>query len=262
MTIDLPSLAVLCFIGSHLLLGLPPLRTQLISMLGEQRFVAVFSLMAAVSLSLLAWALFASQQQAIANPWLLAHPTVRTGLGVVAWLGLSLALAALPGYPKTPMALFQTRVHTPFGVSKISRHGFFVGFAVFALAHSVLVPERATAMMMLGFAILSLLGASIQDRKLLMRHGDAYRPFMQATSVLPFLAIVRGRTRVQAEDRIGATLLKSALAATVIALLHPLWQLANGAALPVVLAIGGFYLSARRFVASRRRDASPLSSGS
>ncbi|AVP98480.1 hypothetical protein C7S18_15370 [Ahniella affigens] len=254
MLIDLPSLAVLCFIGSHLLFGLPPLRTHLISVLSEQRFVAVFSLTAALSLSLLAWALYASLRQEVPNPWLLMLPGARIGLGIVAWLGLSLALAALPGYPKTPMALFQTRVHTPFGISKISRHSFFVGFAVFALAHSVLMSERAAALMMLGFAVLSLLGASIQDRKLLMRHGEAYRPFMQATSVLPFLAILQGRTRIQAEDRIVATLLKSALAAALITLMHPLWQLANGAALPVLLAIGGFYLSARRWLAARRRD--------
>jgi len=49
-------LAWLIFAGTHLALGLPPWRDRLAARLGEQRFVALFSAIAAISLGLLALA--------------------------------------------------------------------------------------------------------------------------------------------------------------------------------------------------------------
>lgn len=253
MLVDLPLLAPIGFVLTHLLLGLPPLRTLLMRGLGEQRFVALFSFTAALTLALVAFGLIQSSSQD-RNPWLLEQGWLRLVLGGFGWLGMTLALAALPGYPKTPMALFQSAVHEVRGISKISRHSFFVGFALFAGVHSLLVSARATWMMLIAFAVLSLLGALIQDRKLLMRHGEPYRRFMQTSSVLPFLALIQGRTQLLEDDRIGATLLRAAIAASVLVFLHPLWSIGNGAALPLLLAIGGFWLSFRRWQSAQRRS--------
>ncbi len=243
--------AWLLFAGSHVLFGFPPLRNRLALRLGEQRFVAVFSAVAAVSLAILAVVVWRFGGEGPVGPGQFMGPAARVALATLAILGLLLAVAALPAYPRSPMALLRTGFQPPTGIARVSRHGFFVGMTLFASAHALLVPTLAQSLYLLGFAVLALIGAIAQDRKLLLRYGAAYADYMAVTSVLPLVAIVRGHQRLSRDDRLPQALLRAGAIVLVVLLTHPLWAVFNGAAFAGAMALGGVYLSMKRWRSAR-----------
>lgn len=246
-------LAGLAFAGPHLLLGFPPLRPRLAAALGEQRFVALFALVAAAGLALLAVALAASDGGG-AGPGARLPATVRGVLLAPGIAGLILAFAALRAYPRHPAALFRAGLMPPRGIEKVSRHGFFVGFGTFAGVHALLAHEAAPAIAFGVLATVCAIGALAQDRKLHARYGEGWHDYARQTSVLPGLALMQGRTRLLPGDRIGAAVIRAVVAVVVFAALHPLWALGHGAAFIAVLAAGGVVVSVRRLWIARRTD--------
>ena len=91
------------------------------------------------------------------------------------------------------MALFSGAVGEPAGMERISRHAFFYGLGLWALAHVLLVPTLSAAVFFAGFAFQAVLGSALQDRKLLGRLGEPYRRYLDGTSALPFAAILARR---------------------------------------------------------------------
>jgi hypothetical protein len=195
--------------------------------------------------------------EASINPWHQDDPRLRMLLGGFAISGMVLALAGLPSYSKSPMAILKTTVPPPQGVGKITRHSFFVGFAIFCAAHGLLLAHRGLAIMMLCFGALAVGGALFQDRKLILRHGEVYRDYMAVTSIVPFWALLRGRARLDATDHIVRHLARAIVMTALFLALHPLWRIGNGAIFPLALAAGGFYLSWMRWRAARLKRAKP-----
>lgn len=241
------SLSVLLFAGSHLVLGYPPVRPWLARRLGEHRFVALFSGVAGLCLLLSAGAVYHWGDQGPRMPQ--PGPLLRATLMVLATAGWLLAMAAIDTYGRSPMALFRTRFAPPAGIQIITRHGFFVGLCLFAVAHAGLVPTLAQAIHFVGFATLAAVGAIWQDHKLLRRHGPAYADFMASTSILPFAAVLRGRQRLSIPSwRVCWRPLAYTLAVLAA---HPWLSQSHGAWFAALLGIGGLTLSLRRLLASR-----------
>lgn len=253
--------AWLLFAGTHLLLGLP-LRARLVRKLGEQRFVALFSAIATVTMGLLAAAVARFGGEGPVGFALAQFPSARALVGIIAFLGITLAIAGMMNYMRSPMALFRTQMHPPSGIERVTRHAFFMGLAVFAIAHAVLAPTLAVAIYFAGFAALAGGGALWQDRKLIGRYGDWYVSYMRATSVLPFVALLQRRQAFVADDRIGRRLLVSAAIALLLLATHRWWSAFNGATFASVMAVGGACVSARRWWHSRARRIEGLQKGS
>ncbi|MFO0043036.1 MAG: NnrU family protein [Pseudomonadota bacterium] len=239
-------LAGLAFAVPHVLLGFSPVRPRLAAALGEQGFVALFALVAAIGLAVLALALARSGGGG-AVPWGALPAVARGALVLLAVVGLVLAFAALRAYPRSPSALFRSRVSAPRGIEKISRHGFFVGFGAFAFAHTLLAREVAPALAFGVLGAVCAIGALFQDRKLRARHGEAWLEYARQTSVLPGFALLQGRTRLQPDDGLGAALARAAVATAVVAALHALWAFGSGAGFVALLGLGGLAVSIRRF---------------
>lgn len=242
----------LLFAGTHLLMGLPPLRDRLARALGEQRFVALFSAVAALALAVLGGVVAVFGSAGPPGAALGSDPAWRVALAVVAWLGLVLATTGLLNYMRSPMALFRTQMRPVAGIERITRHAFFVGLAMFAIAHALIASTVAAAIYFAGFALLSLGGAVVQDRKLLRRYGEAYAGYLSVTSLLPFVAIVRGRQRLPLGEGLLRRLLIAAGVTTVLGVMHPFWAAYHGAPLAGVIAVGGVFASARRWRMARR----------
>ena len=247
--------AWLLFAGTHLLLGLPPLRDRLARGLGEQRFVALFSAVAAVSMAVLGITVARLGAEGPLGAALGREVVWRLALAGVAWLGLVLAAAGLLNYMRSPMALFRTELRPVAGIERITRHAFFVGLALFALAHALLASTLAVAIYFAGFALLALGGAVLQERKLLRRYGEAYAGYLAVTSLLPFVAVVRGRQRLERGEGLSRRLLIAAAVAALLGLAHPWLAALHGAPLAAVIAIGGVVASARRWRLARRSAA-------
>jgi hypothetical protein len=87
-------------------------------------------------------------------------------------------------------------VRPPRGLARITRHAFFAGMATLAAAHMLLATRLTGVVFFAGMLLLVTLGARLQDRKLLRRHGTPYAEYLAATSGIPFGAIVTGRQRL------------------------------------------------------------------
>lgn len=239
--------AWLVFGGTHLLLGLPPLRDHLARRLGDQPFVAMFSAVAAVSMGLLAAAVAIYGGEGPAGPALGRQPLPRALLAMLAFLGLTLTAAGLLNYIRSPMALFRMQLRPPAGIERITRHAFFMGLTLFTAAHALLASSLAITVYFAGFALLATTGAMLQDRKLLARHGTAYANYMAATSVIPFVALLQRRQAFTADDRVLRRFALSGAIALALLAAHPLWSAFHGAPFAGLIAAGGVYAAARRW---------------
>ena len=247
--------AWLLFGGTHLILGLPPLRDYLARRLGDQPFVAMFSAIAAVTLGLIAAAVAMFGGEGPAGASLGRLPVARVLLATLSFLGLTLAIAGLMNYMRSPMALFRTKLHPPIGIERITRHAFFMGLTLFAAAHALLAPTLAICIYFAGFAVLATAGALLQDRKLLARHGAPYASYLAATSVIPFVALLQRRQTITGEDRLLRRFALSGAIALLLLAAHPLWSAFHGAPFAGVMAAGGIFASARRWWHARAADA-------
>lgn len=248
-----PAVVVLCawllFGGTHLLLGSPPLRHQLVQRLGERRFALLYTAIAALTLTLLAAAVARYGNDGTRGSALYTVPAARWTLGVVSFLGAALAAAGLINYFRSPIAFLRramgrppVTLRAPATVERITRHPFFVGLAVVMGAHALLAGTLAGAVFFGGFVVLVLAGIPLQDRKLRAQHGEVYAGYMAATSAVPFAAATPMSPGAAWRDFVAPT-----LAAAVFMALHPLWRLGSGAPFAVLVAVGGLYAVARQY---------------
>jgi uncharacterized membrane protein len=186
----------LLFGGTHIGLASQSVRGRLVARLGEMGFTALFYLVAATSFAWLIAFYAAYRFEGVPGLALASVPALRWGLMIAVVAGLMLSVPALAVYPRLPMALFEQPIREPRGIERITRHPFFAGTALFALAHALLATHAVGAVFFGGLALLAILGARHQDGKLLARRGRAYADYLAATSAVPFAAIVAGRQRL------------------------------------------------------------------
>ena len=260
-----PAVAVLAawllFGGLHLLLSSPWLRAWLSNTLGERRFLVVYTLIAAVSLTLLAIAIARYGGEGRRALSLVTVPVAKWSLGAIALIGAALATAGLVNYSRSPMAELARRLRSPHevrrkqlrapaAVERITRHPFFVGIALLMGAHALLASTLTDAVFFTGFTLLALVGIPMQDRKLRARHGDVYGAYLNVSSAVPFAAAHRSTSGTA--ERVWPVFLVSIAGATLLLALHPVWRLGHGASFAILVNIGGLYAVARQFRRSRR----------
>ena len=181
------------FGGTHVGLAMEPARGRLIGRLGERGFLALFWATAALSFTALVVFYAAHRLEGAPGPDLGREAPLRVVLMGTVVLGILLAAFGLADYPRLPTALFAQTVRGPRGIERITRHPFFTGTALFAAAHVLLATRLVGSVFFAGFALLAVLGAWHQDRKLLASRGEAYRGYLAVTSAMPFAAILAGR---------------------------------------------------------------------
>jgi uncharacterized membrane protein len=252
----LVALLWLLFAGTHIGLASRPIRSRLVARLGELGFGVAFSLVAAVLYTLLVTTYAAHRWEGAPGLALGGHPWLRPLLIGLVVGGAVLIAAALGSYGRSPYALFSTVVRTPRGVERITRHPFFAGVVLFAVAHMLLATRLVGAVFAAGFGMLAALGAWHQDAKLLRLRGRPYADYVGATSAVPFAAILAGRQRlVWSELPLGAAAVGVGLA-VVLRTVHD-QIFAHGGAWFIGTVVGGAALLALQAI-RRQRRARPL----
>lgn len=177
------------FVGTHLLLS-HPLRAGLAGRLGERGFQIVYSIVAIATFILVvqAWRGMPPEPPLWAvgdGLWALASLIVLVAsmLFVGSLVG-NPALAA-PGAEKAAAA-------APRGVFAITRHPMMWGFALWALAHVMVMPTPGQIVLSGTIAFLALAGSAGQDVKKARLMGDAWRGWASRTSFVPFARQVGG----------------------------------------------------------------------
>jgi uncharacterized membrane protein len=245
------ALPLALFAATHLGLASPPLRRPLEARLGPLGFTVFFSLVAWLTFGAALTSYAAHAGAGPAGLALGARPGARVPLIVVIVLGCMFASGAFGNYGRSPYALAGARVRTPYGLERVTRHPFFVGVALLGGAHALLATRLTGTVLMGGLAVYALLGAWLQDRKLLALRGEPYAAYLAATSLLPFTAIGAGRQRlVWAELPYGMLLLGVALA-YLLRLVHAHLFDHGGAYVIAALVIGPLTI----LVSQRRRAA-------
>ena len=187
------ALAATLFVGTHLLLPRTPIRGPLVRVVGEKAYSVLYSL---IALATLVWMIRAFGEAPRQEVWDGA-PFLWVPL-VVMPIALLLMVTGLTA--PNPASLGQARVlqrgEPARGVLRITRHPFNMGFALLALAHMAANGDAAALWFFGAFLTVGALGAFTQDRKKAAAHGEAWQKFAQATSVVPFAAILAGRNRL------------------------------------------------------------------
>jgi uncharacterized membrane protein len=202
-------LAGVAFCGSHVLLSSTALRGSLRDQLGERGFLALYSLVAAATF---AWFLVAYAHAPTIPLW------PRQG-----WMAL-VPVAVMPvasilliaGYTTpNPTAVGMerwSRANDPApGILRVTRHPVMWAIALWALSHIVANGDLRSLLFFGAFAVLSLGGTVLIDRKKQLALGSNWSRLAEVTSNLPFAALLTGRTGLRWRDigflRIAAGLL-------------------------------------------------------
>lgn len=183
----------LLFVGSHFLLS-HPLRPPLAGRLGERGFQIVYSVIAIATFIMLvqAWRGMPAETPAwVAGTALWAIASLLVLFASILFLG------SLIGNPALPMPAGQAQAAAqaaPRGVFAITRHPMMWSFALWALAHVLVVPTPGQAVLSGMIALLALAGSAGQDVKKARLMGDAWRHWKARTSFVPFAGQLTGRS--------------------------------------------------------------------
>ena len=177
------------FVGSHLALS-HPLRSGLAGRMGERGFQIAYSIVAIATFVLLVQAWRGMPPE----PPLWA---VGDGLWIVASLIVLFAsilfMGSLIGNPALPAPnAAAAAAAAPRGVYAITRHPMMWGFALWALAHVMVVPTPGQIVLSATIAFLALVGSAGQDVKKARLMGDAWKGWAARTSFMPFARQLSG----------------------------------------------------------------------
>lgn len=184
-------LALVAFIGTHFLLS-HPLRKPLVARLGENGFLVVYSLVAALTLG---WVILAYRAAPVVIWWvppLFAYTLTHIGMIVAAILLVGSLVTPNPSLPKMGRAALQ-RMPTPQGVFALTRHPMMWGIGLWGLVHAFVNGDAPTVVLAAGMAFLAIAGARGIDLKKRQQLGAAWQRFEQQTAFWPLAAQLRGR---------------------------------------------------------------------
>lgn len=172
----------LAFAGSHMALSATPVRSRLVTAMGEWPFRGVYSLVAFATFIPLVWIYFHHKH---AGPLLWTVPLNPPIIGLL-YLGNVLAFILIAGgyLSPSPAVVGMTEVrHRP--IHDLTRHPLFMGIGLWGMMHLVPNGFASDVAFFGGFVAFAVIGSWHQDARLLATRGDEYRQFVRDTPFLP-----------------------------------------------------------------------------
>lgn len=191
-------LAALFFVGIHLFIAGTTLRARLVSLVGEETFQVIFSLL---SLGGIIWLSRAYRQAGYVELWGQVHD--------FRWLAWMIMLAAFffvvfaftaPNPTAVRGGSLLKEKEPARGIQRITRHPFLCGVALWSLTHMAFNGDLASLIFFATFLILALAGPASIDKKRKQVFGQDWDRFAAVTSVVPFAAIVQGRNSLNLRE--------------------------------------------------------------
>jgi uncharacterized membrane protein len=185
-------LASAAFLLSHLLLSSTPVRGPLTARLGEGGFMALYSVIALLTLGAMIWA-----YARLSVPSYLWLPG--PGLRHIPLLVMPFALILLvAGYStRNPSAVGMThsleRADVVRGILRITRHPIMWGIMLWAAAHILANGDGGSVIFFGGLLLTAGLGSWHLERRMAAQQGERWHRFAAVTSYLPFAAVLGGR---------------------------------------------------------------------
>jgi len=181
------------FIAAHLVLPIPALRTRLIKWFGKRAYLLGYSLL---SSALLVWVVFA----AIDAPYIELWP-LQPWQALVSLLAVPVAAWLLIAGLTQPNALsisFRESGGIQLGpVTSVTRHPVLWGFLLWSVSHAIANGDLVSLIMFGGLTLLAVIGFRLVDLRARRRLGPKrWKQISQNTSIIPFAAVLAGRTRL------------------------------------------------------------------
>jgi uncharacterized membrane protein len=211
------------FAGTHLVLSSLPVRGKLIARLGEKGFVRLYSLIAFATFIPLVWVYFGNRHAGGVIWNLAAAPGVRPFAAALAVLAIALIVGGV--LHPSPALVGMKQAWGARGLTRITRHPLFMGFALWALSHLLLNGFLTDVLFFGGTLAFSLAGAAHQDARKRVLEEERLGQFFAESSYWPFGAIIAGRNRIVWRELPWIALAIGAAAAIGIYALHP-WAFA------------------------------------
>ena len=219
------ALACAFFLCIHLMISGTTLKEQLITGIGGITYYILFSMFSIIGLIWMsvAFAIALGNQDGL-NPTFWTAPLF---LRIIALVGnfiafLLIVLGVLSRSPTNLLALRRLPDKTVSGVIRISRHPILSGIGLWALIHLICNGNLASWVFFGSIIAVCALGANNIDRKRMAAMGETYASIKRRTSIIPFVAIIEGRTAFIPDELGYAKMFLASSAFALVAVLHEL----------------------------------------
>ena len=190
---DLAAAAVL-FVGGHFILSAVPLRNRLIAAIGQIGFLLLYSLVALAAFAWMVWS-----YRLAPYLWVWGSPDWARMI-VFTVMPLSAMLVTAGFLTPNPSAVMGdyvlTRADPAPGIFKVTRHPAMLGIALWAAAHLLANGNVAGILLFGSLLILAVGGIAHSEARRRASKDPAWQRLTAVTSVVPFAAIIAGRTRL------------------------------------------------------------------
>jgi uncharacterized membrane protein len=186
--------AAVFFLGIHFGISGTRLRDRLVGVVGEKAFRGLFAL---ASIAGLIWLIRAYCVAPYIPLWgtLLALKPVAEPFVLIAVAFVVIGIST-PSPTTAGMESQLTREVTVRGITRITRHPFLWGTALWAFVHFVINGDVAAAIVFGSLLVLATVGTTSIDAKRRRAYGERWEQFARATSNVPFAAILAGRNQL------------------------------------------------------------------
>lgn len=192
-------IAALVLLVTHLGISGTALRGQLVSRIGEQAYLGVYSVITLASLGYFIW-LYAELPRLdylwFPDPVLYWVPKILMVVACVLMVGGFMVKNPTSVGQEGALDSPQSVIAAATGVNRITRHPFQWSVILWAASHLVANGDTVSVVFFTAFILLSGIGSLSLDAKKKAVLGEAFAPFVALTSNLPFGAILAGRNKL------------------------------------------------------------------
>jgi len=184
------------FVVTHIGMSHGAFRENLVAKLGQWPFRGLYSVISFLTLGTAA-VLWWQNRHLGPVVWEL-NPWVERGIALVLML-VAIEFIALSLANPSPASMLPGN-NEPRGILRITRHPMNMGLALFGLAHMLANGTVGDIAFFGAFVVVGVAGPFHMDARLKKERGEGFAEFCRQTSVIPFVAIARGRTKFRADE--------------------------------------------------------------
>lgn len=193
-TLEIQLAAMACFVLGHFVLSSLPVRHGIIGIVGENAFRGLYSVGAVASLVWAGFAYGAAPFEPLWDPPAWArHVTYLCVLAACLFVVIGVTT-------KNPTSVggekFADDPAPASGILTVTRHPFLIGTTLWSIGHLFANGDAASVILFGGILVLSIGGMLHIDHRRRIAMGSAWGPIALSTSVVPFLALVQGRSKL------------------------------------------------------------------
>lgn len=217
------TLALTCafFLCIHLMISGTHLKERIIGRIGGMAYYIIFSILSVVGLIGMCVAFAIAQDDSLNFVFWTAPLPLKIIAMVVNFIAFILVILGLTTpSPTNLLALWRLPDKSVYGIVRISRHPVLAGIGLWSAMHIISSGNIASWLFFGSLLGVCALGAANIDRKRLALMGDTYASIMRRTSIIPFVAIIDGRTAFAPEELGIARMLLALSMFSMFAVLH------------------------------------------